>query len=58
LSNAPQDFITAFEPFDRWTAAAVVARNQTALAALYATTPAAQAQTPQAKTFMTCARAT
>ena len=38
----------AFEPFDRWKAA-VVAGNQTALAALYATAPPAQTQTPQGK---------
>jgi thioredoxin 1 len=40
---------SAFEPFDRWKAA-VAAGNQTALAALYATAPPAQAQTPQGKT--------
>lgn len=40
---------SAFEPFDRWTSA-VLAGNQTALAALYATNPPSQAQTPQGKT--------
>jgi len=44
-----QQSASAFEPFDRWKAA-VVAGNQTALVALYATDPPAQSQTPQGKT--------
>ena len=40
---------TAFEPLDRWKAA-VIAGNQTALAALYATAPPAQTQTPRGTT--------
>ena len=50
-SQAPafgQQSASAFEPFDRWKAA-VLAGNQTALAALYATAPPAQTQTPQGK---------
>ncbi len=43
-----QQSASAFEPFDRWKAA-VLAGNQTALAALYATAPPAQTQTPQGK---------
>jgi thioredoxin 1 len=46
LSQAPafgQQSPSGFEPFDRWKAA-VVQGNQTALAALYATAPLAQAQ--------------
>ena len=44
-----QQSASAFEPFDRWTSA-VLAGSQTSLAALYTTTPPAQAQTPQGKT--------
>jgi thioredoxin 1 len=43
-----QQSASTFEPFDRWTSA-VVAGNQTSLAALYTTLPPAQAQTPQGK---------
>jgi thioredoxin 1 len=44
-----QQGAATFEPFDRWKAA-VVAGSQSSLAALYTTTPPAQAQTPQGKT--------
>lgn len=40
---------SAFAPFDRWSAA-VLAGNQTSLAALYSTRPPAQNQTPEGKT--------
>jgi thioredoxin 1 len=40
---------STFEPLNRWTAA-VLAGNQTGLAALYSTVPPAQAQTPQGNT--------
>jgi len=44
-----QQSASGFEPLDRWKAA-VLAGSQSSLAALYATTPPAQAQTPQGKT--------
>jgi thioredoxin 1 len=44
-----QQSSSAFEPLDRWRAA-VLAGSQASLASLYATTPPAQAQTPQGKT--------
>jgi thiol-disulfide isomerase/thioredoxin/ketosteroid isomerase-like protein len=52
VSQAPtfaQQSASAFEPFNRWTAA-IAAGNETALAAFYATAPPSQSQTPQGKT--------
>ena len=44
-----QQSVSGFEPLDRWKAA-VLAGSQSSLATLYATTPPAQAQTPQGRT--------
>jgi thioredoxin 1 len=44
-----QQKVAAFEPFDRWKAA-VIAGDQTALAALYTSNPPSQNQTPAGKT--------
>jgi thioredoxin 1 len=47
-STFAQQSASGFEPFDRWTAA-VLAGNQTSLAALYTSNPPSQNQTPAGK---------